>query len=43
MGSQADPYTLGGPGKLDTVCPRSSDTIYMATYYIKWVTTAQYK
>ena len=23
-----------------TVCPRSSDTFYMVTYYIKWVTTS---
>ena len=23
-----------------TVCPRSSDPFYIATYYIKWVTTS---
>ena len=24
----------------DTVCPRSSDPIYIVSYYIKWVTTS---
>ena len=23
-----------------TVCPRSSDTFYVVTYYVKWVTTS---
>ena len=23
-----------------TVCPRSSDPLYVVTYYIKWVTTS---
>ena len=23
-----------------TMCPRSSDPIYVVTYYIKWVTTS---
>ena len=26
--------------KRDTVFPRSSDPFYIATYYIKWVTTS---
>ena len=25
---------------LPTVCPRSSDPIYIVTYYISWVTTS---
>ena len=33
-----------GPGykwsMISTVCPRSSDPIYVVTYYIKWVTTS---
>ena len=24
----------------NTVCPRSSDTFYIVSYYIKWVTTS---
>ena len=40
---------LQGPGPLTlalvpepvvTVCPRSSDPLYVVTYYIKWVTTS---
>ena len=27
-------------GYLTTVCPRSSATFYIVTYYIKWVTTS---
>ena len=30
---------LGGGLSKCTVCPRSNDTFYIVTYYIKWVTT----
>ena len=31
---------IGSAYILNTVCPRSSDSFYIASYYIKWVTTS---
>ena len=31
---------LEAPTEICTVCPRSSDPFYIATYYTKWVTTS---
>ena len=31
---------FGTQAQIYTVCPRSSDTLYIVNYYIKWVTTS---
>ena len=37
----SNPATTAGRARIqDTVCPRSSDSFYVVTYYIKWVTTS---
>ena len=38
LGGELFPLEINYPAL--TVCPRSSDTLYVVAYYIKWVTSS---